>query len=68
MYRTAIIIYNELPQNTETKEDEDGITEVWVHLGAAYAKLKRIDSSTITRHGALSGPIEDHINNFNTIE
>ena len=66
-YRTAIIPCD-LPSDPSPTEDEDGYTEVYVHLGAGYARLLRVDNSTYTRFSVVPGPIEDHIDNFTLIE
>lgn len=68
MYRTAIIPLQELPDDTSRTEDEEGgLVSVYVHLGSAYAELRRIDQNTAVRASTLQGPIEDHLGGFEVV-
>lgn len=66
-YRTAIITRPSLPEDTSDVTDEEGLVEVWVELGRAYAVLRRVDVHTAVNASTLDGPIEDHIDSFTRV-
>jgi hypothetical protein len=67
-YRTAIITFSELPDDTSDTLDEDGnLASVYVKLGGSYAELRRVDIHTAVNASTLPGPIEDHVSGFERV-